>query len=243
MNAVPLDYIAHLDPEEMKDIINNDDESTNGKDAAKLTTEFYKGPIHEINDPQTFPSVSEIINESRFHTGVCIPEKHCKDFDIKWRAALGEAFSKDPQYQEQLLDYIKTGRSNGRKLYFQVMQLPPGMFFKIHAHPNIEFELTLKGCLEEFRFLFRVDAEELRGDNSYMPKGPDITKENANYQHLRVEAGKCMLNEIGSVHQSFTGNKGPCALIVMWSGCHANTHPSQVADDLEEGRLQPTAGW
>jgi len=54
--------------------------------------------------------------------GINIPYEHCKDFD------LGEAFAKDPKYQEQLLDYIKRGKSNGRKLHLQVMQLPPGMF-------------------------------------------------------------------------------------------------------------------
>mmetsp|Transcript_3389 Transcript_3389/g.6336 ORF Transcript_3389/g.6336 Transcript_3389/m.6336 type:complete len:139 (+) Transcript_3389:3236-3652(+) len=128
MNAVPIDYIAHLDPQEINDLVNKD-ESTKGVDAAKLTTKlFFKGPIHEIDDPQTFPSVSGIINESKFHTGVYIPDQHCKDFDIKWREALGEAFAKDPKYQEQLLDYIKRGKSNGRKLHLQVMQLPPGMF-------------------------------------------------------------------------------------------------------------------
>ena len=146
MNAVPLEFLAHLDPEEMKDLINSDiqdDDSTEGKDAAQLTSKLYKGPTHAIDDPNNFPSVSSIINESKYHTGVYVPEKHCDDFDKKWVLAMDEAFGKDATYKEQLQAFLETGKSNGRRLHLQVMQLPPGMFFKIHAHPNIEFEQTL----------------------------------------------------------------------------------------------------
>jgi hypothetical protein len=47
-------------------------------------------------------------------------------------------------FQKELDEYLETGLSNGRKLRLQVMVLPPGMYFKIHAHPNIEFEVTLR---------------------------------------------------------------------------------------------------
>jgi hypothetical protein len=101
----------------------------------------------------------------------------------------------ESNFKAELEEFLKSGLSNGRKLRLQVMVLPPGMYFKIHAHPNIEFELTLAGCLEEFRFLFRVPSDELACKN---PRGPNIT-ENHVFEHRGVPAGKCMINETGSV--------------------------------------------
>jgi hypothetical protein len=235
--AVPLSYICHIDPEDMEQ----------SDDLPKM----YMGPAHVIDDVHNFPSISQVINESKLQTGVYVPDKYCQDFDEKWHQSLRHMFGRDPKFQEQLQEFLSNnGLSNGRPLQLQVMSLPPTTYFKIHAHPNIEFELTLKGCLEEFRFLFHVPKEDLAGNNNNNNsggksppalRGPNITKEHV-FQHVRVEAGKCMINEVGSVHQSFTGHHGPCVLIVLWSGCHANVRPDQVEQGVDR-KLKPEAGW
>ncbi|KAG7370492.1 hypothetical protein IV203_019062 [Nitzschia inconspicua] len=243
MEAVPIIYLRHVifDPDEVIKIdgVSGNNESSGSIDSSSRNkSKLYKGPAHIIEDPSHFPSISDIVNESKHHTGIYIPDQYCQDFDRRWHSSAQALFGKDPNHLAEWTEFLETGQSNGRRLQLQVMVLPPGMFFKIHAHPNIEFELTLKGCLEEFRFIFRVPREELQEES---PKGPNITKEQL-FQHFKVEAGKCMINEVGSVHQSYTGNEEECALIVLWSGCHANTRPEQVADDVDPN-LQPKAGW
>lgn len=202
----------------------------------------YNGPDHWVENPSAqFPSMSAIVNESQHTTGVSIPEQHQEAFDLGWRQALEQVFSQHAEatVKTELDDYFETGTSNGRRLKLQIMMLPPGNYFRIHAHPNIEFEVTLAGTLEEFRWLWRMPAQQLVGDKQL--KGPGIAA-TSNFEHRQVQAGQCMLNEIGSIHQSFTSANGPaCVILVLWSGCHANSHPSIVHN--KDPRLQPKAGW
>jgi hypothetical protein len=203
---------------------------------SSTSDEIYLGPAHPVQDIHHFPSVSAVINESCMSTGIeIIPGLETK-FDEAWFHRLTLMFQ-DKGMQHQLDEFLTTGKSNGRSLKLQVMVLPPGKYFKIHAHPNIEFECTLKGRLCEFRWLFVVPPEELKGES---PLGPDIGKTDMFFEEV-VKEGECLVNEIGSVHQSFTAPDEGCAIIVLWSGCHANTHPSRVENS--DCRLRPNAGW
>jgi hypothetical protein len=221
MDTKALKYVAAVDPQDL--------------DGGDLR--LYMGPSHVVDDPANFPSVSAVVNESKHKTGIYVSDEHASAFDKEWRESLERSFSVNPELKEELDTFMKTGFSNGRKLRLQIMVLPPGMYFKIHAHPNIEFELTLSGRLEEFRFLFRAPAGDLTGDQ---PRGPSISSHDV-FEHRKVDPGQCMINEIGSVHQSFTGKKEPCSILVMWSGCHANTLPVNVITN--DKRIQPKAGW
>jgi hypothetical protein len=202
-----------------------------------ISNDIYLGPAHHIQDTQNFPSVSTIINESSARTGIEIIPGFEAKFDEMWFQRMTLMFQAKGM-QHQLNEFLTTGKSNGRLLKLQIMVLPPGRYFKIHAHPNIEFECTLKGRLCEFRWLFVVPPETLREGDS--PLGPDIGKTDMFFEDAVAE-GECLVNEIGSVHQSFTAPDEGCAIIVLWSGCHANTNPSQVANS--DCRLRPLAGW
>ena len=200
---------------------------------------LFLGPVHEIDDPKAFPSVSSVINESSDYTGVRISPGCETAFDAAWLDTMKLSFEKSVVFKKELDEYLETGLSNGRKLRLQVMVLPPGMYFKIHAHPNIEFEVTLKGTLHEFRWSFYVPSEQLTGEN---PTGPEIAATQL-FEELHVKEGGCMMNSTGSVHQSFTAKDLGCTMVVLWSGCHANVHPSSVKSI--DPRLRPTgsAGW
>lgn len=205
-------------------------------DANISRKEIFVGPVHEVDDPKSFPSVSFVINESVDSTGILVTPRLEKAFDDAWFQAMKASFSqKSNDAKQQLDDYLETGLSNGRKLRLQIMLLPPGRYFKIHAHTAIEFECTLKGSLHEFRWSFLVPPEKLTGEN---PIGPEIA-ETQLFEHLQVNEGECLVNEIGSVHQSFTAkDDGECVIVVLWSGCHANTHPSSVKNT--DCRLRPS---
>ena len=116
-------------------------------------TEHYQSPPYQVTFDGTkvsFPSVSEIINKSKNDTGVSIKEEECAQFDKNWEEKLHEGFKNKGNYAE-LEDYLASGKSNGRELHMVVIGLPKNKFVRIHAHPNIEFEMTMAGCLREFR--------------------------------------------------------------------------------------------
>lgn len=53
--------------------------------------------------------------------------------------------------QADLNDFVSTGLSNGRKLQWVLMHIPPHIAFHLHAHPNIELITVLKGRIHEYR--------------------------------------------------------------------------------------------
>ena len=120
-----------------------------------------------------------------------------------------------------------------------MMILPPGKYFKIHAHPNIEFACTLLGTLREFSWFFHQPIDEMNVSMKDKLIGPTIP-ENHPFEYNTCGQGKCIMNEVGSIHQTFTGGDG-CVILVLWSACHANTHPSCVFN--KDKRLMPSAGW
>lgn len=246
MDTRALDYIDCVDP---------NDPSL--KNQLVEQGDLYIGPGHLIKDTSKFPSPSSIVNESMYKTGIYVPSERCQEFDDEWRRSMTKCFEASGK-KSQLDDFIKTGRSSGRMLKLQVMVLPPGTYFKIHAHPNIEFELTIKGTLEESRFQFCMPIESLMPSSSLDVDGDDATgSSNSNnnnddpsgpmirstdtFVHNAVGPGQCMINEVGSVHQSFTSADSSCAILVMWSGCHANIRPENV--HCTDYRLKPRAGW
>jgi hypothetical protein len=254
------------------------------------TTDIYTGPFHKIEkrskSPQTktaasedndghhgdekssslldlsFPSVGDVINESRAYTGVSVADDQRTALDAAWRAQMRNCFQASPgdaETLQELLDFEMTGKSNGYEFGLQVMILPPGKCFKIHAHPNIEFEYTMLGTLREFRSChFKANASDLAAstttessagdEHSGAPQhspppliGPEIAASYM-FEERSCPQNHCMLNETGSVHQSFTSpDEGGCAILVLWSQCHANTHPSRVF--TTDARLRPSAGW
>mmetsp|Transcript_38153 Transcript_38153/g.92795 ORF Transcript_38153/g.92795 Transcript_38153/m.92795 type:complete len:249 (-) Transcript_38153:69-815(-) len=248
MDTRALEYIRPVDP----------DDPELEKELVK-DGRLYIGAVHRILDVSKFPSPSTVINESMYKTGVYIPDDMCQRFDDEWKSSMTRCFEASNN-TTQLDEFLTTGKSKGRILQLQVMVLPPGTYFKIHAHPNIEFELTLTGTLEESRFQFCMPIESSmttaasgssngngngNGSNNKDSTdceivGPTIQSTDT-FRHNKVGPGQCMMNEVGSVHQSFTGTESPCAILVMWSGCHANTRPENV--HCTDCRLKPTAGW
>ena len=73
-------------------------------------------------------------------------------------------------------------------------------------------------------------ADQLTGEE---PSGPAI-KTDAVFEEFSVPTGSTLVNEIGSVHQSYTGPEG-CVLLLLWSACHARTLPENV--NSEDCRL------
>ena len=84
--------------------------------------------------------INSVAHETRFAI------ESAAEFNARWRAALRERF--DAQGVVDELDaWLASGLSNGRLLKLEVMALKPNAWFRVHQHPNIEFEQTLVGAL------------------------------------------------------------------------------------------------
>ncbi len=94
--------------------------------------------------------VAALVNSAAKDTNYRIADADCQRFNHRWHTALKVHFSK-VDASDELEEWISTGLSNGRALKLQVMALSPFTWFKVHAHPNIEFEQTLAGTLHEVR--------------------------------------------------------------------------------------------
>jgi hypothetical protein len=216
--------------------------SANAASVAASRESSHLGNFHIIEDVNAFPSPSDVVNASAKETGVSVAPDRKEAFDQAWREQLRRTFSDaGPGTAKELEEFETSGTSNGYQLGLQVMSLPPGQCFRVHAHPNIEFEYTMIGTLREFRWMFKQPAEELRGGGAGKTlSGPKIAATHM-FEEKAVLQNQCMLNETGSVHQSFVGAAEACVILVLWSGCHANTPPSNIFNT--DSRLRPNAGW
>ena len=182
------------------------------------------GPV-DLSTLDPAALVNSVAHETRFAIE-CAAE-----FNARWRAALRERFEAQGVVDE-LEAWLATGLSNGRPLKLEVMALKPNAWFKVHGHPNIEFEQTLVGALHEVRLC--GDPPTLSDGD----EGPDLRRA-LDWEAGAVPAGDFVVNAVGSVHQSFTKNDG-ALIVVLWSGCHANVRPERCpASNL----LRPGAGW
>ena len=151
---------------------------------------------------------------------------------------------------------METNKSGveARPLKIEVLILPKGRVFGVHAHPTIELECTLRGALGEVRLVSSSSTKELevpcRGPwplSSDLKSlvGPNLQQLDDKYKNLPttaiwkrsepVHAGKYLFNEVGSIHKSYTVSEEHGAFLCLWGGIHAKILPE------EEGTLIPNS--
>lgn len=203
------------------------------------------------SEPWVFPTGPVILADvdvagyvNRFHseTMVLIPPEETHAFNHHWRSNFRRHFSGNAADGCEIQEFLATGKSNGWPMRLQIMCLPPNMWFKCHATPNIEFEYMLGGRLHEIRLLnHKANADFGVPEGTQTgPWGPDLSnlmKEKE--QHgaplqwaaQSFSKGDFFKNETGSVHQSFTKDEG-AILLFFWSGCHANVPTSCCCEQV-----------
>lgn len=129
------------------------------------------------------------------------------------------------------------GLSNDRKLEWALMDCVPGCQFRLHAHPNVELVYCVKGELHEIRMNgdpWTKSFQKHRKDTSQVI-GPSLLDCQRPWRFGTLKAGEWLVNEIGSIHKSFTATNGEgCVLLCLWGGSHANIseEPSLVVNAL-----------
>ena len=134
---------------------------------------------------------------------------------------------------EEIEELVTQGTSGGgRHMRFDCMQIPPDMKFRLHAHPNVELVLCVRGRLHEVR-LTGGSLKAAKKFSGSEPEGPDLSDERTEWETRTLEEGNWLVNETGSVHLTFTDKKIGCTLFVLWSGKHANVDEERWPTDYD----------
>lgn len=147
--------------------------------------------------------------------------------------------------QKDFIEFVLTqcSKSNNRQLQWSVISCPRGVQFPLHAHPNLELIYCLRGVLFEIRMhgepITRTFEECETSDDSESNGnviGPNLTDERRSWSFGTLKTGQWLVNEVGSVHKSFTSvrSDGDCDLLVLWGGSHANILHPPITPNIQE---------
>jgi hypothetical protein len=134
---------------------------------------------------------------------------------------------------KDLVEFLRTGQSNGRVMQWTVLECPRGLQFPVHSHPNFELVYNLRGDLHEVRMEGEpvpVDSSSDKNGDVVVAKGPNLTHLRRAWRFGTVREGEWLVNEVGSVHKTFTSSRqdtGGCLLLVVWGGSNANVDPNE----------------
>ncbi|GAX20333.1 hypothetical protein FisN_9Hh042 [Fistulifera solaris] len=151
-----------------------------------------------------------------------------------WDFLIARTRDKKNETSDELIELLTTGKSNQRQLQWTLMDCAPGCQFRLHAHPNIELVYCLEGALHEIRmeglpFTTSFDSD---GSGEGVLIGPSVTQLQRPWTFGTLQQGTWLVNEVGSIHKSFTASNCGCKLLVLWGGSHANIpeEPSMISE-------------
>jgi hypothetical protein len=131
---------------------------------------------------------------------------------------------------DDLTEFLHTSLSSGRQLHWSVMDCAPGTQFNMHAHPNIEVVYCIRGALHEIRMSGEPIERSFKSGQVY---GPNLTHLDRSWYFGTLTQGEWLVNEVGSIHKSFTATNGiGCLLICLWGGAHANIQQGEEPERI-----------
>ncbi|GMI04313.1 hypothetical protein TrLO_g11529 [Triparma laevis f. longispina] len=181
-------------------------------------------PSTAINLPAILPSINLLSN----------PQKKALLATIK---KISPAYSNKEVYSKlkqilppsELSEFLQTGLSNSQKLKWDLMEVQPNQRFSLHAHPNAEMILCVKGRIHEFRLTSSIPTTTFDPDD---PEGPPLDSHDGTWEHRTLLENQWLINTIGSVHITFTDKESGCLLLVLWSGKHAKIEEELYPKDF-----------
>ena len=190
--------------------------------------------LQDFNPYQSFDGPYQTLSFSS-EESQAINEAWQKECDLARKNNLDAS----PSLCSDLGEFLSTGKSNGRSLQWSILDCGPGCQFKLHSHPNLEIAYCVQGCLHEIRMdgspLTR-EFESCSSDDSSsgtILKGPNLSSLTRAWRFGTIVEGEWLVNELGSIHKSFTATNGEgCLLLAFWGGSHAdipvNQEPTSV---------------
>ena len=157
-------------------------------------------------------------------------------YEKNWDSLVCELHhQKEQPPSNDLIELLRTGKSNQRPLQWTLMNCSPGCQFCLHAHPNIELVYCIEGALHEIRMEglpFTRTFDTSSSSTEEVLVGPSVTQIQRPWKFGTLQQGEWLVNEVGSIHKSFTASNCGCKLLVLWGGSHANIaeEPSLISD-------------
>ena len=156
---------------------------------------------------------------------LCLSEDDIRTVQSTWEKLEEQSCSNNTN-NDDLQEFMKTSKSCGRQLQWTAMNCAPATQFKLHAHPNLELIYCARGELHEIRMNGEPFSRDFGSEGEI--QGPDLTRLNRPWNFQTLQQGEWLVNEVGSIHKSFTATNGDgCLLIVLWGGSHADVSPEQ----------------
>lgn len=164
-------------------------------------------------------------------------------FDFHWRSLLLKSLP-----SADLADILQNGRSNSHPLRLQLIAFPTNCELKVHVHAAVELAVPLYGeyCQRRSKLLLPRDGlhrsvEHALGtplsNFSQQPTPQELAiikkdlSKRVSFPNAGIEGrfekeslyqGQCLVNQVGSVHQSFTSDENPCLLWVLGPNVQAH---------------------
>lgn len=130
-------------------------------------------------------------------------------------------------FEEQWDDFLRNGKSGGRPLYWSLMLLPPHRSFQLHCHPTLEVIHIIRGALYERRMKNGpLCLEGSCGKAVEEMQAIDLSQTTQDFADGVFPEDSVNVNEMGSVHASFTKEEG-CMLLCIWGGKHLTFSSAQ----------------
>ena len=98
--------------------------------------------------PTNFPA--EFIRKFCLNSGFSC-RLNSQKFSMAINDVLRSYFSSSP-FEEEYIEFQSSGKSNGRQMKWDIMNIQPNTSFRLHAHPNIEIIYVIQGAIHEYRY-------------------------------------------------------------------------------------------
>jgi hypothetical protein len=186
-------------------------------------------------------------------------ERRRYKFDFDYRECFLKALPTN-----HLTTILDCGQSNTHPLRLQLVAIPPSTYLPLHVHTAIELDIPLLGEMHEYVSPVLLPAECVERPLEYQigtplskmktktPTKDDLTKiSNDISEHIilkdfgmdgsfvenTVQQGECLINQPGSIHQSYSLTSG-CLLLALGPGVHAYFRPGNFHQRDGTGMIQ-----
>jgi hypothetical protein len=166
---------------------------------------IYPKEIQFKNTEESIMKAAKLLNES-LNEEIISPKKFLKEF----KKNMNIYFKiKNPNLQDEYSELLKTNKSNGYKLKWNVFFIKPNYQFKPHIHKTIEYAYGVFNPLYEYRYKYPLNTTNYKIIRD-LPK-----------KDLLFHKNNPVINPINSLHHSFTKN-AYSVFLILWCKKHFN---------------------
>jgi len=203
--------------------------STSGPIAAPASIIIHTAETSDVVSGSYFPrcgydfieNLSSSLSSSASLPVVPAPSTGREDWAARWQDQFALKCNEKKYGDIEREELFTTGKSNSRTLQWRMLQIPAGMVLPPHTHVALEFYTMLSGTLREVRMLGPPLSRDFPLDQE--PEPPDMSKMRwvegaAPFAFNRLRPGDTNVNELGSIHQTFTTTSDSAVLLVLGCG-------------------------